>query len=149
MLLAEGQVPPAIPPDCCIDGEVVGPGKQIGAGLISVSQGLAGLDCRMSNLIGAASCDKWLQKGLMQAQKKITAAEVQLESDNITKAQRLLGAATRKMTSLTNRLARVTAPGKACASSKLSLSEQKANAVALASGVQTHLTEEVAVGFGP
>jgi hypothetical protein len=136
-------------PDCCIDGEVVGPAKQIAAGLISVDAGLNGLDCRMANLIGAAACDKWLQKGFMQVQKKITAAEVQLENDNITKAQRLLGASVRKLNTLTNRLARVTAPGKACASSKTSLSEQKANAVALASGVQTHLTEEVAIGFGP
>ena len=51
LLIGEGTA------DCCIDGEVVGPSKQLAAGLISVHAGFSGLDCRMTNLVGAAACD--------------------------------------------------------------------------------------------
>ena len=90
-----------------------------------------------------------LQKALQRQQNKVLAAEVYFENDDTTKAQRILAGVSKKLNSLSRRISRVTQIGKSCSGQQITLTEQVANAKALSSGVATHLTEEVATGFGP
>jgi hypothetical protein len=141
---------PSLPPQCCFDGNVVD-ADLVGLfpGLISVERGFAALlGCRMPNLVGMATCRKTLQRAFSRVQAKITAAQIYLEFDNITKSRRLMRTAERGLYLQTRRIARLAAPGKACAAVGLQLAKETANAAFLTGGIVAHLTEDSAP-FGP
>ena len=141
---------PELPPECCFDGNVVDADLAgLFPGLISVERGFTALlGCRMPNLVGLSACKKTLQIAMSRVQARITAAQIHLELDDITKSRRMMRTAERGLYLQTRRIARLAAPGKACAAVGLQIAKETANAAFLTGGIVAHLTEDSAP-FGP
>jgi hypothetical protein len=141
---------PELPPECCLDGNVVDADKVgLFPGLISVERGFAALlSCRMPNLVGLAACNRTLQRAMTRVQSKITSAEVYLELDDITKSRRIMRTAERSLYTQTRRISRLAAPGKACSGVGAQLANETANAAFLTGGIVAHMTEDSSP-FGP
>ena len=137
---------PEIVDECCYDGNTVDGDMVDGyPGLISVERTwTALLNCRMPNLLRAAACDKPLTKQFKMVQAKLIAAQVAFETDDLTRARRLVRRAERQLYRTTRRITRVVRPGKACAAQANALPNMTANAAFLTGGIVAHLTADSA-----